>query len=203
MDPQKGFVSLLLYLLIFISITAGLVYIWNLKQQLDKETPPPVIIRSPQTEVVDPAKYWQTYDEENLGFRFKYPPDWIVDGGSFIYQSRGVNEVSAKKIDGQVYSGYYNLDIFGTIYSLSIGGSLTRSLHNPYGDKIIKLVSGKVKSGQSYVLVREEPGTSGANGFKIKGIILNGDHVFIFILTRYTDEGVEVFKDILGTVEIK
>lgn len=109
-NPSKTFIILLVVMLIVIVGVGGYILGANQNQIAQNQTPPATLITQPSpTLTPDPTAAWKTYRNEEIGFEFKYPPDWslideIVMPTSYVERCR--NAMSKEKdFDGCLWLG--------------------------------------------------------------------------------------------------
>jgi hypothetical protein len=140
----------------------------------------------------------------NNGLTLKYPADWVTPEGMFISEKTFVageqdrnkvyNIIEVQKYATQLYEGYTNAEWFNKVNNLTSPDSDQRETRT-------KLASGKVASGESYVIFKDEP-SSTAQGevFKqVKAYILKDQTIYQLTLDLYDDSGLEIFKQIVAS----
>lgn len=152
---------------------------------------------------------WKTFTTLgiNAGLTLKYPSNWVTPENIFISEkpfvageqdrSKTYNIIETQKYSTQLYAGYTNSEWFDKIKSLTEPISDQRETRT-------KITSGKVNSGEPYVIFKDEPSAS-AQGeiFKqAKAYILKGQTIYQLTLDLYDDSGLETFKKIVLTAVV-
>jgi hypothetical protein len=185
---HKG--SAFLYLIIGLLILALVILVWDLKAKLDLSSQ--IISPSPSPTPIlmeDTTKYWQTFVNKQVGITFKYPPGWDGSNPEVVSQSPNKNIISMVKNTGLLYTGFYNDELFNIIYNLKPKESFVRGILNPEKEKITKISSGKILTGERFVIF--------ATDKDIKSYILKEKTIYILNLSKFDDLGVEVFENVL------
>lgn len=143
----------------------------------------------------------------NTGLTLKYPSNWVAPENTFISEksfvageqdrSKTYNIIEIHKYSTQLYTGYTNSEWFDKINGLT----------EPMGDQRAirtKLASGKVASGESYVIFKDEPSETAQGGVskQVKAYILKGQTIYQLTLDLYDNNGLEVFKKIVASATV-
>lgn len=152
---------------------------------------------------------WKSFTSKSRGVSLQYPADWTTSDDEFISQkpftpgeqdrSKTYNIIAIQKYSEQIYSGYTNQQWFDKINDLKLNDS-----YSDQRDQLTKLVSGKVTSGESYVIFKDEPSKTfvGSPTYQVKAYVIKGQTIYQFTLDLYDENGLNVFKLILPKVSI-
>ena len=204
---EKG--NVFLYILLLIFLVIGLFYIFQTKYQLDSTlTQTATYSPAPNDETIE----WEKLEIKDFRFSIKIPQDWHFSNNTIsleelplqINPGRKYNIIRFTRQSGVIYSGYYVSDIFNVIKNLEVGKEYKRDIFNANDEKFIKVTSGKVNSGQDYIIYKVINNDNDNTDPNISALVLlNGQNAIAFNLTQYTDYGLEYFQKIIPTVEIK
>lgn len=161
------------------------------------------------TSSTDNTTNWKTFTTSgiNTGLTFKYPLNWVTPENTFISEksfivgeqdrSKTYNIIEIQKYSTQLYVGYTNSEWFDKINSLTESMSDQRAIRT-------KITSGKVTSGEPYVIFKDEPSASAQGGIfkQVKAYILKDQTIYQLTLDLYNDDGLDTFKKIIPTAVI-
>ncbi len=197
----KGSAGIIIYVTLGIMIIGGLIFVWNLQTRLDttaiqiNKTPVP-------TQNIDPVKNWKTYINGELGLNLKYPPDWGIYNEITIAQFQRTNIISIRKTVNQLFTGYYNIDLFDKLYSLTPDGKFIPEYFNSNQQIIIQIESGKLKDNSRYVIYKNTGINDQSARQPINAFIRFKDEIIQLTLNRYDDYGLETFKLMVRTATL-
>ena len=159
---------------------------------------------SPTLTTVETAS-WKTVTLE--GFTIKTPNAWKGAYGlsefpftpGEIDKTKIYNIIETHRYPTQLYTGYTNRQWFDKINSLQINESYTDQR-----DRITKITSGKVASGEEYVIFKNEPSESfpGEPATQLKAYVIKEQSIYQFTLSQYNKNGLELFNKVIPTTII-
>jgi hypothetical protein len=159
---------------------------------------------------VDVSK-WSSIDYPELGLRLKYPPLWTVSSDQKISQfgipssyngSSILNIITVSSHRGVLVDGYYDQDLFYRIYNIKVDEAFAPEANNFQHVKFVKLLSGKLSSGQPYLVFRQERDTNYNNPNSYQAYILKGDTLIILTLSNFDQTGKEMLNQITANASL-
>lgn len=147
------------------------------------------------------------FNNESIGVTFNYPVDWVIQD-SIISEKPFVpgeqdrtqvyNIIEVQKQPTPLYSGYKNSEWFNKI------NNSTSPLIDQR-EKINKLESGTVATGEPYVIFAIEPSsTAQSENFKqIKAYILKNEILYQLTLNQFDQKGSESLYMIVPSISVK
>lgn len=216
MINQKGNITLIVTLILLAVLIAGGAYYLG-TQKGTAITNSPIATSTanpePQASANNTTADWKTYVSSgaNSGISLLYPPSWVIQYDEFIsekplvYDSDNIldkskiyNSIDILKYDTQLLSTSTNAQWFDKISSLNDPLDNVKSI-------ITKLESGTVKTGEQYVMFKEETGPKAVTDtFKsVKVYVLKNQTIYQLNLMYYDDNGLAIFKQIIPTITIK
>lgn len=144
-----------------------------------------------------PPSDWENINVRSVGLVLKVPPGWVFEEATAkLKPPSGKSFITLSSNSGILVPSIFNQDLFNKISGLKTGDEFTEE---NFGNKIKfrKIESGKILSGQPYTLFLWEYSTQmGGTASEIRAFILKDTTLIIFILSRPTDENIEVLKKI-------
>jgi hypothetical protein len=137
---QKGFIPILIVIIIALVAVAGAYYFGTLKRDalpIPTQTPSPIATNTPiqvlptTKPTTDPTASWKTYS--NGEFSFKYPNTWNIEGIKIYKADRSI-EMWAFGSDGSLYNECKKLDntqIIGNLRIKSFSGVTSSEMCGP------------------------------------------------------------------------
>ena len=206
---------IILVILLVIGVGVGAFYFGRLSIKKDEiaQSPSPTPQVSTQAVTLPPttspiSSDWKTFNHYS-GVTINYPNNWVTVENEFISEitftpgtqdSRNIyNIIEFTKYEtGPIFVGYSNSEWFDKVNNLTapfIDQKETRT----------KIASGKVSSGEPYVIFTDEPNTSivaAAIFKKVIAYILKDEILYQLSLDLYDQNGLENFKKMLPTAKI-
>lgn len=166
----------------------------------------PTAILTP-TSIPDETANWKTFSSKSRGITLSYPATWIAFDDEFISEKEFVpgeqsrseiyNSIEIQKYKEQIYVGYTNAEWLEKIDRLT----------EPLSEgklKMTKIASGKIRGGERYVIVKNEPSATAQTEYfdQIRAYILKDQTLYQLTLNSYDVKGLEIFQQIIPTAII-
>jgi hypothetical protein len=214
-EPKgNNFLVILLSILLFISVAIAGFFALQTQKLVSELT----VLRSEPTSVAtveptiepestnsattDPTVGWKKF-ESNQGVLLKYPTDWVIVNNMYISQKNfdaysterrsGIyNVIEIHKFTSKLVATQLNNEWFESIFS---GPEIAIE----QGVKRTRIETGKVKSGESYFVVRNQAGNVVD---QIRAYIIKNEVIYEFVFSDYDQLGLDLFKLIVLNVTI-
>jgi hypothetical protein len=155
---------------------------------------------------------WNKVEYSDYHLTLKYPALWTVSGDKKISQfgipasfsdQSVLNIITVSSHNGILVDGYYDQDLFYRIYNLEKNGVFIPEANNLQHAKFTKITSGKLTSGQPYVIFKQDRETGLSIPNTIQAYLLKGDSLIILTLSNYDQSGKSNFAEIVQNASIK
>lgn len=208
LKKQKGSLAIPLGVIIVLLIAGIGGYLLLNKNQQIKTPTTQENTTIPSTKTQEPPGL-KTFQSKSRGITLKYPENWVTSDDEFISElpftpgeqdlTKKYNIIEIQKYSEQIYSGYTNRQWFDQINNLKIGESFSDQR-----EQRTKLVSGKVASGESYVIFKDEPSSTfvGSPAHQVKAYIIKQEALYQLTLDLYDEKGLNTFIGIVPTAII-
>ena len=210
----------LVYLIILILLGGGLLVIYNplhsgFLQSLSDTYSDNFQPFNNQSNLWQPPKDWKSLDNAGTNLTLKYPSDWTISDDGIISQyplpltidnsksDQIYNFITIDKHVGAIFNGFYDTDLFEKIYQMKSEDSFKPDVFNQDNKKITKISSGKILSGERFVVFKlESDQILTKQKSEIKAYILKSNSIIILTLSHYNQAGLETFKKIVASVTL-
>ncbi|MEO8637617.1 MAG: PsbP-related protein [Candidatus Taylorbacteria bacterium] len=120
MNYKKGIAPLIIALIVAVILGGGFMA-YKISQKTDVTPSPTQNVIADQNQTDNETKDWKTYKNEQYGFEFKYPKDWIIenndiyDGGVAVWSSKAEKQAQKELKESGLLGGPNGAD-FGVHY---------------------------------------------------------------------------------------